>query len=84
MVEEQAMAELRQQQRDGDVGGARAVIDMTIPQAARGAEPVEGQAALAEAVEMLFAGQRQPQPQPRLQLDRIEGEAQARPARPIA
>src|SRR4051794_9500794 len=82
-VEEQAVALVREQERDGDIG-AGTVIDVAVPQAARGAEPVEGLAALAQTVEVLLADDLKMQADLRAQRGAVLVEAQLRLACQIA
>ena len=63
-VEEERPAAARHEQRDADVG-ARPVAEMRVPELARLAEPVQPAAALAQAVEVLLARERETGTDPR-------------------
>ena len=54
------------------------MVDVAVPKTARRSKPIQGLAAVAEAIEMLFADDLEPKPQPPARLDRGEIENKSR------
>jgi hypothetical protein len=61
IVEEESVSKVRKKQRNGDVA-ARSMVNVAVPKTARGSKPIQGLAAMAEAVAMLVAENLEPKP----------------------